>query len=79
MTLRDHLLTLAHGYAAARAISLARVSTLVRNDGKFFRRLGEGAGCTLETYELALAWFDRHWPEDTSWPAEVPRPTRKAA
>lgn len=83
MDYRTHLLTLARAYGDATHRSLARVSTLVRNDGKFFRRLNEGAGCTMDTYAKCLRWFADHWPHDRSWPDGVPRPAadddRKAA
>ena len=74
MDYRDHILTLANAYCEATGRSLARVSTIVRNDGKFFRRLGEGAGCTMDTYAKCLRWFSEHWPEGLPWPDGVPRP-----
>ena len=74
MNYRAHILTLARLYCEATGRSLSRVSTVVRNDGKFFRRLDEGAGCTMDTYGKCLRWFSEHWPEGTSWPDGVPRP-----
>ena len=72
-----HLIRVAEVFASARGISLARVATLVRNDGKFFARLARGATCTLRTYDDTLQWFADHWPDGAVWPADVPRP-RKA-
>ena len=77
MDYRSHILTLANAYCIATNRSLARVSTIVRNDGKFFRRLGEGAGCTMDTYAKCLRWFSEHWPEGLPWPDGVPRPAEE--
>lgn len=74
MDYRSQLLAVAKAYASARDLSLARVSTLVRNDGKFFKRLEEGAGCTMETFQRTLEWFSSNWPSQATWPAETPRP-----
>ncbi|MEO1084644.1 MAG: hypothetical protein AAFY88_10400 [Acidobacteriota bacterium] len=81
MDYRDRLLGLAETYRAARGLSLARVSTLVRNDGKFFdsmraKKNGKRRSCTVETYETAISWFDDEWPEDLEWPSQyVERPS----
>jgi hypothetical protein len=72
----DHkadLLTIAHAFGTATNRSLARVSTMVRNDGKFFDRLERGAGCTMATYEACMQWFADNWPEDAEWPTGVTR------
>lgn len=79
MDYRGHLLSLAEAYAAATKRSLARVSTLVRNDGKFFDKLKEGKDCTMGTYQSSLQWFSDNWPTDTAWPEGVPRPARVPA
>ena len=76
MDYRETLLTVAHAYCVATDLSLARVSTLVRNDGKFFKRMAEsGAGCTMATYEAAMRWFVQHWPTDKEWPMGIDRPS----
>lgn len=75
MDYRETLLTVARAYSAAAGLSMARVSTLVRNDGKFFKRMEEsGAGCTMATYEAAMRWFAQHWPGTADWPAGADRP-----
>ena len=81
MNYRTDLIALAEAYAAARGLSVARVATLARNDGKFFRRLQEGAGCTVETYQGLLQWFSDRWEEAGAgaWPASVARPEPAAA
>jgi hypothetical protein len=77
----DHkadLLTIAHAFGRATNRSLARVSTMVRNDGKFFDRLERGAGCTMATFEACMQWFADNWPDDVTWPEGiVRRPTKQ--
>jgi hypothetical protein len=76
MNHREKLLSLAHRFAEARGLSIARVSTLVRNDGKFFDGLATGKDCTLTTLEYCLQWFSNHWPSDATWPEGVDRPAK---
>lgn len=71
-----HLLKLASAFALHRELSLSTVSTYAANDGKFFRRLSSGSGCTVRRAAALLKWFDRHWPEDLEWPSDIPRPSR---
>ena len=75
MDYRANLLTVAKAYGHATNRSLARVSTLVRNDGKFFDRIEKGAGCTMATYGLCMRWFSKNWPAGAEWPEGVDRPT----
>lgn len=77
MDYRSHLLAVADAYCAATGLSLARVSTLVHNDGKRLRRMREGAGCKMDTFVKAMQWFSDRWPAGTKWPTGVARPTRK--
>jgi len=78
MDARQQLLVLAHGYAAARGISLARVSTLVQNQGAFFKKIEAGeAGFTFATFDKCLRWFAANWPEGTAWPADIVRPEER--
>ncbi|MBM2357695.1 hypothetical protein JQX14_24450 [Sulfitobacter pseudonitzschiae] len=71
------LKVLAEAYAAHRGLTLATVSTYAANDGKFFRSLDEGAGCTLKRAEHLVRWFSDHWPADLTWPSDIPRPRKK--
>lgn len=79
MNYRDRLLLLATQYSAATNLSTARVATLVHNQGAFFKRLEDGAGCTVDTYEKCLQWFSDHWPEGLAWPENVLRPMPRQA
>jgi hypothetical protein len=74
MDYRTHLLDLAETYSAATGRSIARLSTICRNDGKFFKSLRGGAGCTMDTYCRTLNWFAVNWPPGVAWPKGVPRP-----
>jgi hypothetical protein len=57
MDLDTQLLADATDYAAARGISLARLATIVVNNGHLFARLSQGGGCTLRTYQRFQAYF----------------------
>ena len=69
------LVDIAITYAKHRSLTLSTVSTYAANDGKFFVRLSEGAGCTLRKAAMLLQWFSDNWPEDLEWPSDVPRPS----
>lgn len=71
----DQLLLLANTYAAHRGLALATVSTYAATDGKFFRRLSEGAGCTIAKADRITGWFDVNWPSDLDWPSSISRPS----
>jgi len=77
MEYRSRLLLVAQTFAEVQHLSLARVSTKVRNDGKFFDRIEKGAGCTVDTYELVMQWFSDRWPGGVAWPEGVDRPVPK--
>jgi len=60
MMLREKLIRDAACYCEAKGISLARLATLVVNDGKFFSRLDRGGDCTTAVYERFQAYFKTH-------------------
>lgn len=68
INLRTSLLALADAYSgevdAHGGKSLARVSTIVLNQGGFFQRLRDGKTCTLDSFEAILRWFSsaENWP-----------------
>ena len=68
MDLKEHLLAEARRHCAARGISLARLATLVVNDGKFFRRIEAGGDFGTRTYDRFMAYFRAH--SDQSEPRE---------
>jgi hypothetical protein len=74
MTLIDQLLRVADQYGQASRLSPSRVSTIIFNDGKILRKLGEGGDITTSRLERALQWLSDNWPEGAEWPDGVPRP-----
>jgi hypothetical protein len=70
------LVNLAEAYAAHRGLKLSTVATYAATDGKFFKSLSEGAGCTIRKAAVVVAWFDQAWPSDLQWPPQIPRPSK---
>lgn len=79
MSAINELLCVARRYGAIEGVPLSTVSSRVLNDGKKLRALEEGADITVGRLEDALRWFSEHWPADTDWPVDVPRPTEVRA
>lgn len=79
MTLTDQLLTVARLYSSAREISLARLATLIFNDGKKFDLIEAGKDLGTKSHDKAMQWFSDRWPDDADWPEGVTRPTRAEA
>lgn len=71
-----YLIDLGSAYASHTNLSHWRVSFLMRGDGQFLRRLGEGKSCTLKTATIAMQWFSDYWPADLEWPRHIPRPSK---
>jgi len=78
MDSRLTLLTVARLYCDATGRSLARVATLIHNQGALFKKLEAGDTCTIETYDKAMRWFSDHWPATAPWPDGIARPVRGA-
>jgi len=74
----QQILTLAEAYAAHRALSDSRVSTLAFGDGNMIRRLRGGSDITTGRAERTMRWFSENWPEGAAWPEGVPRPAVEA-
>lgn len=68
------IIELADTYVRTRGISIARLSTILFNDGKKLELLREGSDLYTETYKSALQWFADHWPEGATWPEGIVRP-----
>lgn len=79
MDYREEMLTLARLYSERTKRSLARIGTLVHNQGAFFNKLEDGKTVTVETYQKVLRWFSKNWPADLEWPAEIARPVIREA
>jgi len=75
MTLTEQLLIVARAYCTARELSLARVSTLVFNDGKKLDGIAnKGVDLATGRFEAAMRWFSDNWPAGTCWPDHIVRP-----
>lgn len=75
MTLIEQLSTVATAYCERRGLSVARVSTLVFNDGSKLGDLMSGrSDLVTRRLERALLWFSANWPADLDWPASIDRP-----
>lgn len=80
MTLKQQLLAAATTYSTATGRSLARLSTVVVNDGNFFVRLQKSNGdCTTATYEKFMAWLRANWPAGVAMPEAVHRAQARCA
>lgn len=77
----SELVDLAEAYGTHRGLKLSTVSTYAAADGKYFKNLKDGAGCTLRKAAALIQWFSDHWPADLEWPRSIPRPpkTKKEA
>lgn len=74
MDSRLTLLTVARAYSTATGRSLARVGTVIHDQGAFFKKLEAGGSCTMDTFDKAMRWFSANWPGETPWPEGVARP-----
>lgn len=72
----DTLLRLARMYAAHRKLKLSTLATYAVNDGKFFKSLAAGGGCTLRRAARAVEYFNQNWPADLEWPRDITRPAK---
>lgn len=64
MDYRTELLTIASKYCELTGKSRSTIATKVMNDGKFFDRIENGAGCTMDTYEKVMRWFVFNMPHE---------------
>lgn len=68
MTLIERLVQAAELWARENQRSLARLATIVVNDGKLFDRIAGGGSCTVATYERLMD----HLRDPTSWSGPIP-------
>ncbi|SUZ33909.1 hypothetical protein ROE7235_03690 [Roseibaca ekhonensis] len=68
------LLKLAETLAAHTDKKVTTLGVYSVNDGKFFERIKRGGGCTLKTASRVTEWFAENWPDDLTWPSDIPRP-----
>ena len=73
----EHLLRLAHTYAAHRGLSLSTVSTYMGGSGDTLSRLARGHDMTTRRADRFIQWFFSCWPTGVEWPADIPRPKQQ--
>lgn len=71
-----HLAHLAETYAAHVNRSVTSVAEWAGLHSRLYRRLRDGHGCRVQTYNRAVQWLSDHWPADLEWPSDIPRPPK---
>jgi len=78
MTLRAQLILVSDLYGQATGKGRQRVSTIVLNRGSTLDKIADGqADLNTGTFEKAMLWFSRNWPDDAEWPSDVARPAAR--
>lgn len=75
----DHIVRLANLYADATGSTPGGVSARVFDDSKKVAAIVGGADITIGRYNRAMKWFSENWPQDVTWPDDIPRPGDQAA
>lgn len=70
----ETIIRLADTLGAARGWSRATVSTYATKSGDALERLARGHDITTRRAARIVQWLSDHWPDDTEWPAGIPRP-----
>ena len=74
---QKHTLTkLAETMATHQGVTHFAISMRALGKGDFFKKLMEGGDCRTATAARVLNWFDQNWPEDLTWPSDIPRPPK---
>lgn len=72
--LRDHMLTVARIFASETGLPITTVSAKAARDTGFIGRIERDEGSfTARKYDDVMGWFSDNWPDETDWPADVPR------
>ena len=71
-------LNVAQIYSTAAGLSLSTIGNRALNNGRFFKRLLAGHGCTVRNHNRMLQYLSDHWPANLAWPSEIPRPVPSA-
>ncbi|RFB80428.1 hypothetical protein [Methylovirgula sp. 4M-Z18] len=72
--LTSHLQILATAYGEKTGLKMTTLGKTIRKDARFFQRLDDGKGFTVQTYDRVVVWFSTHWPGDLDWPDGIERP-----
>ena len=74
MDLIEKLVSSAEHWARVNERSLARLATIVVNDGKLFERIANGGSCTVATYEKLMG----HLRDPANWASPIPYEAARA-
>lgn len=82
--LRENMLTVGRVYCAAetartgREVTLKTLGERAIRDHRFFLRLEENDGTfQASKADQVMCWLSAKFPEGATWPARVPRPSKK--
>jgi hypothetical protein len=71
----DHLLVVAHAYAAAENVDLSTVSWRALGDTKKLTMIEtDGRDIQVRRLEKTMQWFSDNWPGNAVWPTDIARP-----
>ncbi|MDP8249599.1 hypothetical protein [Pseudochrobactrum saccharolyticum] len=71
----DAFLSLIDEYCASVKLAEATVSSRLFNDGKRIASIRAGSDIGVRRLNAAIWWLSEHWPPETNWPSELPRPS----
>ena len=77
--LRKNLQTLFDEYVQDTGKKPYVVGRLVAKDIRFYKRIVDGGGFTVATYDRVAANFKAIWPAGLPWPSDIPEPDLEAA
>ncbi len=60
---RQELLDLANEVSKKTGLAISTLGFRAVNDGNFFKRIGSGAGCGIDTYQSAKKWLQSQLTE----------------
>lgn len=60
---RNELIDRVDVYCAAAGVTREYVAAKIVNDGRFFKRLEDGKGCTVDTYLKVKRWLIENTPK----------------
>lgn len=72
-TARANIETAADLFIASTGLSRTYLSTVLRGDSAFLKRLAD-TSMNIRSYDDVMGRMSAIWPDDVAWPTSVPRP-----
>lgn len=72
------LITVSEQLAVHLGRSQYTIAAMAGVHSRLFKRLREGGGCRVDTFNQAMHWFDANWPADLAWPRDITRRSRSS-